>query len=162
MLEFMRYNTWATQKLLTACTALNEAQLATDAPGAYGTLRALFEHIVRADSFYLRLLTGETPTAPFDWKAQPSLAVLQSYAALVDAKLEAAALTVPLDATIDRRRDGESESFHALAIFVQIVNHGIEHRTNITTILNQNGLNPPDLDGWGYMFANAAHFEYKN
>ncbi len=36
----------------------------------------------------------------------------------------------------------------------QIVNHGVEHRTNITTILGALGVALPEVDGWSYMWAN--------
>jgi len=43
----------------------------------------------------------------------------------------------------------------------QIMNHGVEHRTNITTILNQGLQTPPDVDGWGYLAALPDRFDYK-
>ena len=30
----------------------------------------------------------------------------------------------------------------------------LEHHTNITTILNQLGLTPPEVDGWSYLMSN--------
>ena len=41
--------------------------------------------------------------------------------------------------------EDEDQQYHykALAVFIQIIYHGIEHRTNITTALNQSGLTPP-------------------
>jgi hypothetical protein len=41
----------------------------------------------------------------------------------------------------------------------QAVNHGVEHRTNITTILFQQGIQPPDLDGWEYVRLNPDRME---
>ncbi len=35
----------------------------------------------------------------------------------------------------------------------------IEHRTNITTILNQGLAQPPGVDGWSYLLGNPARFE---
>lgn len=60
-----------------------------------------------------------------------------------------------------RRRRGNQFRYQALAVFIQIIDHGIEHRTNITTILNQGLLTPPDVDGWGYLNAHPDRFELK-
>jgi hypothetical protein len=43
-------------------------------------------------------------------------------------------------------------------VYNQIIIHGIEHRTNITTILNQGLLTPPEVDGWAYMDAHPDRF----
>jgi uncharacterized damage-inducible protein DinB len=49
----------------------------------------------------------------------------------------------------------------ARALFIQVINHGIEHRTNITTILSSLGLPAPEVDGWGYLWAHPDQFEMK-
>ena len=49
---------------------------------------------------------------------------------------------------------GLSSRFKAVGMLIQVVNHGVEHRTNITTILAQQGIQPPSLDGWEYMRLN--------
>jgi uncharacterized damage-inducible protein DinB len=33
---------------------------------------------------------------------------------------------------------------------LQAINHATEHRTHIATILTQQGVEPPVLDGWHY------------
>ena len=35
-------------------------------------------------------------------------------------------------------------------VLAQLVHHGNEHRTQATTILGANGIEPPALSGWGY------------
>ena len=38
---------------------------------------------------------------------------------------------------------------------LQAVNHGTEHRSQVATILTQLGVEPPDMDGWAYIFASG-------
>ena len=45
--------------------------------------------------------------------------------------------------------------------YMQVVNHGIEHRTNITTFLASQGVQVPEIDNWGYMAAHADRFQMK-
>jgi uncharacterized damage-inducible protein DinB len=54
----------------------------------------------------------------------------------------------------DQEGERRSSRYKAVALLIQVVNHGVEHRTNITTILSQQGIQPPDLDGWEYMRLN--------
>jgi hypothetical protein len=37
---------------------------------------------------------------------------------------------------------------------IQVLDHGVEHRTNITTIMAQYGIKTPEIDGWEYMRLN--------
>jgi uncharacterized damage-inducible protein DinB len=158
-MEFILYNNWANQQVLQACQDMSEDQLAAMIPGAYGTIRETLEHIIRAEAHYLKILTGSSPQPLFKWEDRPSLAETTAYAVQVgNALVEMARRIHPTDQVVE---EDEGEQFHyrALAIFIQIINHGIEHRTNITMILNQSLLTPPDVDGWGYMEAHPDRFE---
>ncbi len=48
-MEFILYNNWANRQVLQACQKLSEDQLAATIPGAYGTIRATLEHIIRGE-----------------------------------------------------------------------------------------------------------------
>ncbi len=160
-MEFILYNNWANQQVLQACQNLSEDQLVMLIPGAYGTIRATLVHIIRAEALYLRLLTGTRPKPPFKWEDQPGLAEMTAYAAQIgDALVDMAQHTLPTDQIVDEA-EGKQYHYHALAVFIQIINHGVEHRTNITTVLNQGLLPPPKVDGWGYLDAHLDRFGYR-
>ncbi len=161
LVEFILYNNWANQAVLKACQDLSEDQLATPIPGAYGTVRETLEHIVRAEAGYVRLLTGNRPQPPFKWEAGPSVAEMAAYSALVGNALVDAAQHVPPSSQIDQEIDGRQLHYQALAVFIQVINHGVEHRTNITTILNQGLQTPPEVDGWGYLMTHLDRLELK-
>ena len=71
--------------------------------------------------------------------------------------MEMARHTLPTD-LVTEEEDGKQVHYQALAVFIQIINHGVEHRTNITTILNQGLAAPPQVDGWGYLDAHPDRF----
>jgi uncharacterized damage-inducible protein DinB len=48
-------------------------------------------------------------------------------------------------------RRGEPFEIRAEIILIQAINHATEHRTNITTILAQQGAPTPDIDGWSFI-----------
>lgn len=160
--EFILYNNWANQAVLLACQKLSEEQLATIIPGAYGTIRDTLEHIIRAEVGYMRLLTGNRLQPHFKWEAKPSVAEMTAYSIQVGNALVETIQHTPPTNRIDQEIDGKQLHYQALAVFIQIINHGIEHRTNITTILNQGLLTPPEVDGWGYLLANLDRFELKD
>jgi uncharacterized damage-inducible protein DinB len=159
MAEFIRYNNWANQLVLTACQALSDEQLNASIPGAYGTVRGTLEHIFRAEAGYVRSLTGDRPEPAFDWEDKPSLPELQIFAAQVGNALLETVERIPATKLIIGNWQGQEFRYTAMILYIQIVNHGIEHRTNITTLLNQWGQNPPDVAGWGYLIANQTRFD---
>jgi uncharacterized damage-inducible protein DinB len=160
-MEFILYNNWANQRVLEACQKLSEDQLETVIPGAYGTIRGTLEHIIRGETFYLKLLTGSFPQPLFKWEDRPGLAEMTGYAAQVGkALVDMTQHTLPTD-QVGEEYEGKLFHYQALAVFIQIINHGVEHRTNITTILNQDLYPPPDVDGWGYLNAHPDRFELK-
>jgi uncharacterized damage-inducible protein DinB len=157
--EFIRYNNWANAQIIAACQKLTAEQLAATAPGAYGTIRDTLEHIVRAEASYLGRMTGERPQPPFQWQDQPALADISSYAGQVAGALLEAVQRIPPTSIVHEEENGLFIDYQARLLFLQIVNHGIEHRTNITTILSGHGLEAPTVDGWGYLFSHPDRFE---
>jgi uncharacterized damage-inducible protein DinB len=162
LIEFLRFNNWANRQLFQACLSLTDEQLHQPIPGAYGTIRETLEHILRAEAGYLRLLTGSRPEAPFRWDDPPSLATMASYAGEVEEALASAFAGVPPGQMVEAELDGKPGRFQALALFIQLIDHGIEHRTNITTFLNQTLQLSLPIDGWTYLLAQPAHFGLEN
>ena len=93
---------------------------------------------------------------PFAWDSRPTLAAMRPYAEEVGSALVAAAEQVDPAGVVEQEWQGQILRYRAAALFIQAVNHGVEHRTNITTILAQLGIEPPAVDGWGYMMAQPA------
>ena len=159
--EFIRYNNWANQQVFEACQKLSEDQLAATLPGSYGTLRDTLRHIVEGEEFYVELLTGQRPQPPFPWETRPGVAEMKDYGAQVgNALVEALRHIRPTDRVHEEDR-GNTFYYQALAVFIQVINHGVEHRTNITMILSAEQYSPPTVDGWGYLSAHPDRFDYE-
>ena len=61
------------------------------------------------------------------------------------------ALAVARDDDATRVIDmGGGEHSTVGVVLAQLVHHGNEHRTQITTILGANGIEPPPVSAWGY------------
>ena len=161
LVELIRYNNWANAQVFAACQKLAADQLAAAAPGAYGTIRDTLEHIIRAEADYVGRLTGDRPQPAFRWKDQATLADLFAFAGQVASALLDAIQRIPPNHIVHEEEDGSTLDYQARALFIQIINHGIEHRTNITTILSGLGLPAPEVDGWGYLWSHPDQFELK-
>lgn len=154
--EFMQYNLWANLVLLDACTGLSDEQLDSGLPGSFGTIYDTLVHIVRSEASYYRRLANVRLDPPFAWDSHPTLAAMRPYAEQVGSALVAAAEQLDPAGVVEQEWQGEMQRYRAAALFIQAVNHGVEHRTNITTILAQLGIRPPDIDGWQYMEAHPG------
>jgi uncharacterized damage-inducible protein DinB len=157
--EFLHYNLWANLHLIDACRDLTPGQLASSAPGAYGSIYDTLRHIIQAEARYHKRLTGVLLDPPFSWNAAPPLTEIRSYAQRVSSALVEAAEQMQVTDSFQRdwndpEWEGQRFRYKAVALLIQVVNHGVEHRTNITTILSQQGIQPPALDGWEYMRLN--------
>ena len=68
LVMLFRHNLWANLRLLDACAALDEEQLAATIPGTYNTIHKTLNHIVWSEQQYLSDLTGREPESRL-WSA---------------------------------------------------------------------------------------------
>ena len=161
LIELIRYNNWANAQVLAICQDLTADQLSATTPGAYGSIHRTIGHLLHAEADYVGRLTGTRPQPPFRWEDGPSLSELSAFAApLASALLDAVRSIMPTQ-MVHEEEDGHTIDYQARLLFMQAIIHGIEHRTNVTTILNGLGITLPELDGWGYLFTHAAQFALK-
>jgi uncharacterized damage-inducible protein DinB len=163
LVELIHYNNWANAQVLAACQELNAEQLAAAAPGAYGAIHETLGHIIFAEVSYISRLTGSRPQPSFKREDGPTVADLAAFAEQVaHALLDAVRRIPPDDMVHEEGEDGQTVDYQARFLFLQVINHGIEHRTNITTILSGNlGLPELEVDGWSYLFSHPARFALK-
>ncbi len=161
LVEFIRYNIWANQQVLAACKDVSESQLMAKIPGAYGSIRETFGHLLRAEADYINRITGTRPQPPFKWEDGPTLGEMSAFAVPVGEAFMDVIQRIPPTQMVREEENGLTLDYQARQLFMQVINHGIEHRTNITTLLSSLGLPVPEVDGWGYMFAHPDRFKVK-
>lgn len=146
--HILRHNTWATRALIEFCRALEAARLDASAAGTYGSLYGTLQHLVGAEQWYTKLLTGGVVGDPIRRTDAPhSLDELATIAAATGARLLAVAGSDDPTRVIVTNEPRRSTVGVVLA---QVVHHGNEHRTQATTILGVNGIDPPALSSWAY------------
>lgn len=161
LVEFVRYNQWANQQLLAACSSLDEHLLTVGIPGAYGSILETFRHLLRAEAGFLKRIHGTAPQPAFTWEEGPSLGQMAPYAAEVAEAFMDTIGRIPPTQNVHEEGNGWKFDYQARLIFMSLAYHGIAHRTDITTFLNSRGVALPELDVWAYQSAYPAHFQAK-
>lgn len=149
--KMYEYNLWANTQLIELCSTLNDEQLAIESAGVFGRILPTLVHLVRAEGGYLKRLTGSRPwPEDFDWDnvtvadlgelAQTSGRQLIKVAGDVDPEIRH---------TVDNGEGGEW-SFYNWTVVLQALYHGIEHRTQVKSLLTRLGVPHPELAAWDY------------
>lgn len=151
LVEMFRHNAWANDCLYEACEGLSDEQLDATVVGTFGSIRNTLVHIAAAQSRFAGALAGSDSTNlvresdPFPGVAKLRDAVRESSEMLVEAAANAQS-----GATVTTPSGGENFTLPVWLLLLQAYNHATDHRSQISTILTQLGIEPPNTDGWTY------------
>ncbi len=159
MIEFFHYNNWANQELMRICMNLNDEIVSAGIPGSYGSIRDTFTHILKAEISFLKRIHETYPEPDFKWEENPDLSHLMAYETRLHETLLDTLQQVPATQNVHEEGDGWAFDYQARLIFMSVIYHGIAHRTDITTVLNNKGINLPELDVWGYEATYPERFQ---
>jgi|SRR5579863_3906735 len=152
--HFFQQNLWANLRLLDECANLTDAQLDATLDGTYGSIRVTLMHIFAGEESYVQHFTGRRPEPAlrtsnpfpgFDALCKRARLNGESLIALAGQWEEGDVLHIP--------EEGEIFDIPAIIVFIQAINHATDHRSQIATILSQQGIEFPELSGWGYFDA---------
>jgi len=161
LMEFFHYNHWANQELMGICTSLSDEIITDSNPGSYGSIRDTFAHMLKAEISFLKRIHGVYPEPGFNWEDNPGLSQMMVFEAALNKALLDMLQRVPATDNVHEEGDGWTFDYQARLIFMSVVYHGIAHRTDITTVLNNKGISLPELDVWGYESAYPERFQAK-
>ena len=152
--DFFQYNLWANLRLLEACGQLSDAQLDATTKGTFGSVRETLKHMLASEEGYARTLTGKIPTPPLE--------DLTPFPAFDELRRRAQGSGEALITFAEQGDQGElSQILHldggtydapVIVVVIQAIDHGIDHRSQIATLLSQQDIELPDnfLDAWAY------------
>lgn len=147
--DAIAHHIWATERLIDVCQALTPDQLATPAPGTYGSILDTLRHLVSTDCWYVTFFR-EGPQR-IEEGAEASLDELRA-AITANGKDWMELLASGLDGEADIVEHGDGWNFHSPMGFrmAQVIHHGTDHRSQICTALTSFGVEPPAIDLWAY------------
>jgi uncharacterized damage-inducible protein DinB len=149
LVDLFKHNAWANERLFRALEPLDAAILKATVPGTYDNVWETLRHIAWAQHGYLTALTGETPMGRPDRiheMAEIGELLRQSSEGFIKVAAE-----IPADRVLHGKWRGEPFTLPAWHFYIQAINHATEHRSQIATILTQQGITPPEMDGWNYL-----------
>ena len=153
--RLFEHNHWANLLILDACTRLTEAQLdAAPRSATKGTIRVTLAHMASSQQGYLRLLTGIEP--PFTWETPPPLEKLRESLTLSGERFLEVARDEAHRVPAGLRRTRDNFLVEPWVPIVQAINHATEHREQISSMLTDLGITPPEMDGWAFADAMGA------
>ena len=149
---FCKHDLWANLRLLDACAGLSHEELNASVAGTFGNVGNTLNHIVESESGYLyRLQTG---------RPKPSGGGDASFPGIEDLRVQARRNGEGLIEVAERFqpgafypvqwKDGHIHDLPAAVYLVQAITHAAEHRSQVLTILTQQGIEVPDLSIWAY------------
>jgi len=145
--KLIKYNNWASDKLIDACIQLTDEQLdAKPLPTFEWSIRYTLTHLVISQHGYLSLLTlppeqRKRPYLEMDDLKESALQSGEGILALLDSTI------IDLNKTV-QTTDGYS--VEPWVVINQAVSHATEHRQQINRMLRILEVTPPDLDGWTF------------
>jgi uncharacterized damage-inducible protein DinB len=155
------HNAWANLKLLDFCAGLSDEQLDATAIGGFGSIRETLRHIVGAEVSYVSRVNGKLPAKPFARDEFPDFEVLKDAARWTSDELLQLALSAQQDTLVQEHEARWRVEYKLSSLMMQAINHSTEHRTQISTIITQLGMEPPDMSGWNYMEETGEFREFE-
>ena len=147
---FFQYNLWANLRLLDACAQLSDAHLDATTQGTFGSVRDTLMHLFSSEEGYAGALTGQRPETALDESGPfAGFDELRRRAKRSGEELIRVAERGELSKILHLGYDGTYEAA-VIVVLIQAINHGVDHRSQIATVMSQQGIEPPELDGWSY------------
>jgi len=147
--DFFKYNLWANLRLLDACANLSDAQMDATTKSVYGSVRETLIHILNSEEGYAMHVTGTAPT--------PRLRELTPFPGFDELRRRArmsgeALIRFSEHGDLSRilHLEGGTYDVAVIIVLIQAIDHGIDHRSQIATLLSQQDIEPPELAGWAY------------
>jgi uncharacterized damage-inducible protein DinB len=149
--DAFRHHLWATERIINACSSLPMAQLNAPCLGTYGSILDTLRHTVESDRFYAtRFPVGQhLPEIAED--AETTFAEMRM-AMAANGEVWLRLLVDDLDPDAETVSRSETEEYYTPygVRLAQVLHHGTDHRSQICTALTTIGIEPPQIDVWGY------------
>lgn len=146
-----RHHRWSWLELFDELQKLPADVLQLTTPGVYGTIHETITHTLLNERRFIEAIktSAAVRLAPMP-DPLPSLADLRAHFEADAEDLIAAAETTTAETMITGSYGGKTYELPAVLPLFQSYNHGVEHRTDVTTILAAHGYELPAVHLWAY------------
>ena len=149
--DFFKYNLWANLRVLDACAVRDDAELDATIRGTFGSVRETLVHIVAAEEGYVQRFTGQrTEPVLHEGDSFPGFDELRRRARQSGEGLIAIAEQFDAGQVLRLSYQGQLYDVPGIFVLIQAINHATDHRSQVATVLSQQDVTLPELDGWSY------------
>lgn len=150
IISLYSYNVWANQRILMTCAQLSSAQFIAANDSSWGSIRGTLVHILDSERGFRGLCQGVSTGDDLTEADLPTLDAIQSCW-----REEEIAMRAYLDSLRDedldqpiryRSSDGVMRERFVWQVLFHILNHGMQHRSEVAAMLTREGHSPGDLD----------------
>ena len=148
--RLFEYNEWAWQRVFSSLSAIPEAAYFEERPFFWGSLHKVAVHCYSAEWIWRQRTQSDAPTSMLDPSTIGSLAELRERWDPLRAEWREWVTTLTEDdlASAFHFRDTQGNAYHCPLgdMLRHLINHGTEHRSQITPIVYQLGFPTEPLD----------------
>jgi uncharacterized damage-inducible protein DinB len=149
-LTHLSYHRWAVEKILSAIAPLSPEELLANHKTSFETIQGTLVHIYQADAVWFDRLNGEGKIQLGQIPAPGKIQLLkEQWEELLDNFVEWGE-KLPDEEWLKTREyaNSQGEKFHTPVwqAVLHVVNHGTLHLGQVTAILRQSGIAPPNTD----------------
>ena len=146
----LRFHRWANQRIVEAAQPLSNEALHKDHGTSFKSVFGTLVHIYQADSTWFGRIFGNPDAQTTTFTPKPDLTGLSAdWFVLLDRAADwSAMLSEPEWNDVISYKDsrGNSHQTAILPIILHVVNHGSYHRGQVSSLLRQIGVTPPNTD----------------
>jgi uncharacterized damage-inducible protein DinB len=154
---FYAYNTWANERILTACAGLSDRQFVAEGSASFSSIRNTLVHTMWAQWNWLLRWRGEPNPPHFEPADYPDLAAVRTAWAEIDRETHVFVADVDEAAleSICRYVNSRHEpmTYPLWQQMLHQVNHGTQHRSEVAVLLTEYGHSPGGMDFIVYLDA---------
>jgi uncharacterized damage-inducible protein DinB len=162
--EMFKYNYWARDLQLQACAAVTPEQLSRPLGNSFSSIQETLVHLLGAEWIWLERWRGASPTTraavEFASERFVNLSAIEERWHVVESHmreylegLTEDKLTQPLTYA---NLNGETWTYALWRTLFHLINHQTYHRGQVTTMLRQIGVQPPQID---FLVAHDVNFQ---
>jgi len=139
----LKFDRWATDGLLDACSSLSEQQLDQEFEMGLGTLRKTLTHMLGAMRGWTDVLTEADPPRPrIEHDPKRSIDELRELHNQVFEEFIQGVHAGAHDDILSRTREGKTYTFSRGGVLTHVTTHAMHHRAQCLNMLRQLGVKP--------------------
>ena len=146
----LQFHRWANQRIVEAARPLSNEALHKDHGTAFKSIFGTLVHIYQADAAWFGRIHGNPDSQTTTYPPKQDLAEFSAdWFALLDGAVEwSSKLSETEWSAVIAYKDSRGNSHHTpvLPIVMHVVNHGSYHRGQVSQLLRQSGITPPNTD----------------